>query len=459
MPLPSGRWLRPVVLGALVSLVVPVSALAAPAASPADPYLTAAEPPPPPVTTTAHQLADGTARAVYTLPGLRTSDVTFDVVLRHQDDGTGYASRAVVAPDGQITVDLRRWTHGQLDTLASRVLPTKAVDGRALTLEGSVTGSDAVVLRVRAWVGSDEVPAWQQSAVDRSDWRITAAGSAGPSDRLSLAAGSRSETVAARRFSTASRPTASTTGVPAGTKLKVHHGNIVVTKDGTRLDRLDVHGFVIVQAKDVRITRSIIRGGTHPRTAVGLITNYGYPGLVISDVRLKPDHLSVLVDGIKGWDFTARRVHVSGNVDSVKIHGDNVRVESSLLENTTWFAHDPYQDGGPTHNDNVQVLEGHDIVITGNTLRGSQNFAVLAQARLGAADVTVTDNWLDGGHCTVKLEGFGTYPLNVDLATNTFGPNRAVSYCLVQATDDVAYQARDNLTSAEAAPVTVYRGR
>ena len=39
----------------------------------------------------------------------------------------------------------------------------------------------------------------------------------------------------------------------------------------------------------MQITRSIVRGGAHPRTAVGLITDYGYPGLVISDVTLEPD--------------------------------------------------------------------------------------------------------------------------------------------------------------------------
>ena len=78
----------------------------------------------------------------------------------------------------------------------------------------------------------------------------------------------------------------------------------------------------------------MIRGGKSPKTAMGLVTNYGHPGLLIEDSLLRPDYPSVYVDGIKGWNFTARRVHVIGNVDSIKIHGDNVRVEKSLLENT-----------------------------------------------------------------------------------------------------------------------------
>ena len=130
------------------------------------------------------------------------------------------------------------------------------------------------------------------------------------------------------------KPNARTTGVPRGTVLKVHHGNLVVKKAGTRLDALDIHGFVIIKAPDVTISRSIIRGGRHPHHAIGLVTNYGYPRLLIQDSLLQAAFPSVYVDGIKGSDFTARRVHVIGNVDSIKIQGNNVRIERSLLENT-----------------------------------------------------------------------------------------------------------------------------
>ena len=76
-------------------------------------------------------------------------------------------------------------------------------------------------------------------------------------------------------------------------------------------------------------------------------------------------------------------MHVAGNVDSIKIQGDNVTVTGSLLENTKWYAHDPYQDGGATHNDNIQILKGRNLTITGNTIRGAQNFAVLGAANSG----------------------------------------------------------------------------
>ena len=168
---------------------------------------------------------------------------------------------------------------------------------------------------------------------------------------------------------------------PAGPGCRLaltrHDGDITVTQDGTVLRGLDIHGFVNVKAANVKIVDSMVRGGKAKGYATGLITNYGYPNLLVEDVSVVAEYPSVYFDGIKGNNFTARRVHVVGNVDSIKIHGDNVTVEDSLLENTTYYASDPYQGGGATHNDNIQILSGKNLTITGNTIRGATNFAIL----------------------------------------------------------------------------------
>ena len=122
--------------------------------------------------------------------------------------------------------------------------------------------------------------------------------------------------------------------MPAGTQLRKHYGDITVTQAGTVLSGLDIHGFVIVRAANVKIVNSVVRGGQAKGYSTGLITNYGYPNLLVENVDVVAEHPSVYFDGIKGNNFTARRVHVVGNVDSIKIHGDNVKVENSLLENT-----------------------------------------------------------------------------------------------------------------------------
>lgn len=266
----------------------------------------------------------------------------------------------------------------------------------------------------------------------------------------------------ARHFvvrATGPKPTAATTGVPAGTALKTVRGDVVVTKAGTRLDGLDIHGFVIVRAENVRITRSIIRGGKNSKPGGALLTDYGYPGLVVEDTLLVADYPSVNIDGIKGWGFTARRVHVVGNVDSIKVHGNSVTIADSLLENTVYYAHDPQQGGGPTHNDNIQVMRGKNIVVIGNTIRGATNFAILGSANTGDTQVVVQDNYLDGGHCTLKLQSLKKYQLKATATDNQFGPNRAVRYCPIQAEPQVSARLKNNVYAASGGSVPIYRKR
>ena len=142
------------------------------------------------------------------------------------------------------------------------------------------------------------------------------------------------------------------------------------------------------------------------------------------------EYPSVYFDGIKGNNFTARRVHVVGNVDSIKIHGDNVTVEDSLLENTTYYASDPYQGGGAAHNDNIQILSGKNLTITGNTIRGATNFAILGVASQATVpNLVISGNWVDGGHCTVKLQVRERVCQTATVTDNRFGPNRKVKNC------------------------------
>jgi len=256
---------------------------------------------------------------------------------------------------------------------------------------------------------------------------------------------------------TPGKPSASTTGVPAGVALTQHYGNITVREDNTVLDGLDIHGFVSVRAKNVRITRSIVRGG-NATSSMGLITTVpGADGLVIEDVKLQPEYPSVYIDGIIASNFVARRVHVVGGVDSVKIIGDNVLVQDSLLENTQYFANDPAQGGGATHNDNVQVLQGTNLALTGNTIRGAQNFAVLGAANSGSTGLLLRDNFVDGGYCTVKLEVFNGYALTATATGNKFGPNRTVASCAFQAQPAVNLTASANTYEATGEPVTILR--
>ena len=308
------------------------------------------------------------------------------VQLRAAKSSLGYRAKASVTGSGVLNVSLSR-VSGNVETPLGSAIATgfKVDTGDTIRLQGAIAGSNPVRLYVRAWKGGESTPAWQLATLDASAKRITKAGktrlwtylagSADASAKVSFAKVKTASTTVAKvkNYSVASwtnppqlsaeptptptptptpspsqpatpsptpsapetdappsgagiKPTADNTGVKPGTTLTRHDGNITVTKDGTVLSNLDIHGFVTVRAKNVTITNSRVRGGKSTGVATGLITNYGYDGLVISDVDIKPDYPSVWFDGIKGSDFTARGVHVQGGVDSVKIHGSDMSI-------------------------------------------------------------------------------------------------------------------------------------
>ena len=409
---------------------------------------------------------DATAAITFTVPSARP--VWLALQFRSTDVGTGYRTKAQIAADGTVTVGFSRVTGGKETLLGSKATSVKVSAGQKLNVEGSIAGTNPVALSVRAWVSGATKPGWQHTYNDTSSARIiatgavrawgylssTATGSASVAFSGATVAGVSTTTTATAAAATG-KPSASTTGVPAGTSLAAHYGDITVTKDGTVLDRMDIHGFVNVRARNVKITNSIVRGGKSKGFATGLITDYGYAGPVIENVDVKAEYPSVYFDGIKGNNFVARRVHVEGNVDSVKIHGDNVTVENSLLENTTKYASDPAQGGSATHNDNIQILFGTNLTIRGNTIRGATNFAILGAASRGnTPNLVINGNWLDGGHCTVKLQVLNGWSETATVKDNKFGPNRVIKNCQLQVYTAVHLTASGNVMEATGVAVS-----
>lgn len=404
----------------------------------------------------------GDSRATGTFETPSARPAYFGFQLRQSVSGSGYRAKLAVAADGSVRVSVARVESNRETALGSAPTGVTAASGEGLRLTAAVVGNSPVRIFVGLSTSAKPYSGWHLEFQDGASNRLTAAGSVSAVGYLSSSAGSSrfpltygsmsvsgytaSEATALEVKSTQSNgpsaapppaaapptsgfPTAGTTGVKPGSSITRHDGDITVTKDNTVLANLDIHGFVNVKAKNVIIRNSIVRGGKQKGFQVGLITNYGYSNLLIEDVDVVAAYPSVYFDGIKGWDFTARRVHVVGNVDSVKIHGDNVTIEDSLLENTVYYAKDPAQNGGPTHNDNVQILKGSNLKILRNTIRGATNFAILGGAEQGDVSLTVSDNYLDGGHCTLKLQVKNGRSQTAKVTGNSFGPNRIAKSC------------------------------
>ncbi|MFY0407476.1 hypothetical protein [Solicola sp. PLA-1-18] len=224
-------------------------------------------------------------------------------------------------------------------------------------------------------------------------------------------------------------PTAASTGVPAGTRLKVVRGDLTISKAGTVVDGLDVRGFVTVKASNVTIKNSIIRGrDVGPKGKGALIAAYGdHTDLVIKDSTLAATYPSMYVDGLKGRNFTASRLDISKVVDTAVIFGgtSTTIVDSWLHDNLHYATGDTTHSDGKTHDDNIQIEGGSGISIANNRIEGSDNAAIMiTQNYSRTSGVQVVDNLLVDGGCTVNMTEQGKGPiLDFTILDNKFGPS------------------------------------
>ena len=261
-------------------------------------------------------------------------------------------------------------------------------------------------------------------------------------DAGALTSASTTTTVTAKVVAApgAVKPGAGNTGVPAGTTLKVHRGDLVITTPGTVIDGLDIYGFVTVKAANVTIKNSRVRGSGPGSFNTGLINanHSAVKNLLIQDVTLVPDYPSVWINGVLGHDFTARRVNTYNVVDGFGIYNingpaANAVVESSWVHDLSYFSPDPNHSDNQTHNDAIQIQGGTNITIVGNYLSaylsksaGTQNykypqagFGVILTPNVNAVSGSkINNNWLDGSYIPIKLTTGKKGPMNFGQVNN-----------------------------------------
>jgi hypothetical protein len=259
------------------------------------------------------------------------------------------------------------------------------------------------------------------------------------------------------RLATAS---ASTTGVPSGTKLTVHNGDLNITKAGTVISGLDVRGLVKINAINVTIKNSLIRGRSLNATAA-LINNLGgRSGLKIIDSELYPSKPSPDVSGIYGYNFTATRVDIHGVVDAVHITGSNVTIADSWLHGNLHYAKDPNHGGTPTHDDSIQIQKGSNIKVYGSTLSGAHNAGVQITQDTGrVSNFSFKNNFADGGACTINVAQKSYGPVQGAVITdNKFGRNTRLTDCAIISPTSTKISAARNYYTPDNKTASVRRG-
>jgi len=243
------------------------------------------------------------------------------------------------------------------------------------------------------------------------------------------------------------KPSATNTGVPAGTTLTKYTGPLTITVDGTVIDRKAVYGDLKIRAKNVIIRNSYLHCGTQTLSSSTACVD-AYSGnvfnLQITHNTIRPDKPSPYRDGIVGHEFTARYNHISRSNDGIGIFNlpggsgyANVTAEYNYIHDLTHWNNDPLHSDG-THNDGIQVQGGKNIGIRYNTVVGSVvtadgafkygthgNAALMVTPNVSPVGNMVVDgNWFDNGQTSVGITNSKFSTVTFTLQNNKFGRNQ-----------------------------------
>lgn len=251
------------------------------------------------------------------------------------------------------------------------------------------------------------------------------------------------------------KPTQDTTGVPANMPLTIMDGSEDGNPDGilkidttanphlANLDGKHIKAKVKILKGNVTITRSRIEpvqpltsGNSSVAFAVWLDNVHAnQASATIRDTsihwgpQLIQDHpYSARIEGIRGANVTAERVHIYNVVDAVGVRGNGVNIKGSLFNNA-YEGTDPQQPDNITHNDGVQFHEGYNTTIQGNNIKGYRNAALMIKPELNTvSNVNVSKNWLDNGACTINEAPKSPHVITgLTITNNRFGMNNALT--------------------------------
>jgi hypothetical protein len=419
--------------------------------------------------------ADELARVTFLLPTLPGSTSGEYVTLRTrvQADGSALLAQARILNTGVMTVSLQQLNGPATTALVTgAATPYKVVAGQKINLDLQTTGAaPSTSVTARAYPATATPPAWQATATAT---KPSIAGGLAVSLHTSSASTSRTvvpaEVTAVSGWALTQTPTTqppaqpgpTNTGVPAGTQLTVHTGDLNITTPGTVISGLDIHGSVTISAPNVVLKNSIVRGGTTLPTHGHCIVEDNGKGnglnFLIEDTELAPTNVNYYQNDICGGNFTALRINSHSGVDTMDIAGSNVTLKDSWLHDTTHFDYSPEHNNG-THNDGIEITVGSNINISHNVIRGGGNSAIqITQDQGVTTGLTIANNWFDGGTCSLHINDKPlTSMSHIAITGSVFTPNSTIAHCAAVITHAVTYTWTGNTwTSGSIATPIVY---
>ena len=115
------------------------------------------------------------------------------------------------------------------------------------------------------------------------------------------------------------------------------------------------------------------------------------------------------------------RANIHGSVDGMKAGSDTL-VQDSWIHDMSWFASDPNQGGGETHNDGVQSFFGDSgVTLRHNTIDMHTQSNMNSAFQDSATNSRVDGNWLDGGACILNFADHKVALTSLYVTNNRFG--------------------------------------
>ncbi|HWF41010.1 MAG TPA: hypothetical protein VN683_02890 [Acidothermaceae bacterium] len=251
--------------------------------------------------------------------------------------------------------------------------------------------------------------------------------------------------------------------MPPGTKLTVINGSVDVKVDGTVIDGKDIKGQLIIEANNVTVKRSLIEGAKGQDSSVDIKSG---KNILIEDSEVNDRYPSLGNDDMRVANATVLRLNLHGGVDGIKLFS-NSTVSASWIHGLTYFANDPGQSDGHTHNDAIQILGGSNMHVTGNWLDSAtkDNSAIQVTQSIGSiSSLYISGNWADGGGCSFNFSGHNgagkQLPLNgITVVNNRFGHTSARYNGRCAIVDDLTTKlvaSTGNVWDTTGNPVTIY---
>jgi hypothetical protein len=204
-------------------------------------------------------------------------------------------------------------------------------------------------------------------------------------------------------------PTATSTGVPAGTTL-TNSGGMVITAANTVVDSKNVTGSIDIRAPGVVIKNSKISGIV---VNDNISTHHAF---TITDSQVGSDTgCSTFGNGAIGIEnYTATRVKVVGYSDAFRVAGGDITIQDSWVKlcATDPNAHsDGIQAYGASGGQNIVIR--HNVIDQRSVLEGTATSPIFipndgANQGNQGLQVTVDDNVVAGGGFSIRV--FGDLP-------------------------------------------------